>query len=42
MGDYGADRKRAIITELMTPVLHSPGRGKRNFEPASVRIEWRQ
>jgi len=39
---YGADRKRAIITELMTPVLHSPGRGKRNFEPASVRIEWRQ
>jgi len=38
---YSADRKRAIIAELLTPVLLSPGRGKRNFDPESLRIEWK-
>lgn len=35
------DRKRAVIDCLMTVTLDSPGMGRRPFDPASVRIEWR-
>jgi len=33
-------RKRAIIAALMRVTLHPVGRGTRNFDPATVGIEW--
>lgn len=35
------DRQRAVIATLMTVSLHSPGRGARNFDPATVEINWK-
>ena len=34
-------RKRAVIDALLTVTIHVVGRGRRNFDPASVGIEWR-
>ena len=34
-------QRRNIIAALMTPVLHSVGRGKRYFDPETVEIRWR-
>ena len=33
-------RQRAVIDALMTVHLLSPGRGRRSFQPETVRIEW--
>jgi len=34
-------RQRAVIKNLMTITLHSPGRGaRRDFDPATVKITW--
>jgi site-specific DNA recombinase len=33
-------RQRAVIAALMTVRLLPPGRGRRGFDPASVRVEW--
>ena len=36
-------RKRAVIKTLMSVTLQSPGRGaRREFDPATVRVTWRQ
>ncbi|WP_281689573.1 recombinase family protein [Pseudonocardia thermophila] len=35
-------RRRTVIDLLMTVTLHSPGKGKRTFDPSTVQIEWRQ
>ena len=35
------DRQRAVIDTLMKIELHSPGRGVRTFDPATVGISWR-
>lgn len=35
------NRQRAVISTLMTVALHSPGRGARTFDPATVQIDWR-
>ncbi len=37
----GLDRRRAIVDALMTITLLSPERGRRDFDPDSVRIEWK-
>lgn len=34
-------QRRGIISALMTPVLHLPGRGTRTFRPDSVEIHWK-
>jgi len=34
----GPDRQRAVVDALMTVTLHSPGRGRRNFDPDSVEV----
>jgi hypothetical protein len=34
-------RRRAIVDMLMAVVLHSPGRGVREFRPETVEIHWR-
>jgi hypothetical protein len=31
-------RKRAVLDILMTVVIHPPGRGTRNFDPATVEL----
>ncbi|MEU9807586.1 recombinase family protein [Mycobacterium sp. NPDC050853] len=33
-------QRRAVIATLCTPVLHSPGRGVRRFDPATVGFRW--
>ena len=33
-----AERQRAVVEALMTVTLHSPGRGRRNFDPDTVEI----
>ncbi|MFZ0158821.1 MAG: recombinase family protein [Kineosporiaceae bacterium] len=35
------DRRRAVIDVLAHVVVHPPGRGRRTFDPATVRVEWR-
>jgi site-specific DNA recombinase len=35
------DRKRAAVETLMTVTLLAPGRGRRVFDPQTVRIEWK-
>jgi len=35
------DRRRAVVDCLMVVHLLAPGRGRREFDPATVRIEWR-
>jgi site-specific DNA recombinase len=35
-------RQRAVIDALMTVTLFSPGRGKRKFDRATVRVEWKR
>ena len=37
----GTARQRAVVDILMHVILRPPGRGSRNFDPASVRIEWK-
>ncbi len=37
----GIDAQRAVLRELITIRLLTPGRGARTFHPASVQIEWR-
>ncbi|MCZ2824184.1 MULTISPECIES: recombinase family protein [unclassified Modestobacter] len=32
------DRQRAVVDALMTVTLHSPGRGRRNFDPDTVEV----
>lgn len=32
------DRQRAVVDALMTVTLHSPGRGRRTFDPYSVEV----
>ena len=32
------ERQRAVVDALMTVTLHSPGRGRRNFDPETVEI----
>jgi len=34
--------RREIVRTLMTVTLLPPGRGSRHFDPASVRIDWKQ
>jgi site-specific DNA recombinase len=34
----GPDRQRAVVDALMTVTLHSPGRGRRTFDPDTVEI----
>lgn len=34
-------RQRAVIDTLMTVTIQPPGRGVRNFDPETVRIEWK-
>jgi site-specific DNA recombinase len=36
-----SSRQRAVIDALMVVTIHPPGRGVRNFDPASVQIDWR-
>jgi hypothetical protein len=36
------DRRRAVVDVLMTVTLLSPGKGKRTFDPETVRVEWRR
>jgi len=38
---YSLDRQRAVIDALRVVTLHSPGRGVRSFDPASVEIKQR-
>jgi site-specific DNA recombinase len=33
------ERKRAVVDALMVVTLHSPGRGRRTFDPASVMVD---
>ena len=41
--DLDLSRQRAVIKTLMSVTLHSPGRGaRRTFDPATVKIAWRQ
>jgi len=40
-GRLDLDRRRAVIDCLMVVHLLAPGRGRREFDPATVRIEWR-
>jgi DNA invertase Pin-like site-specific DNA recombinase len=35
-------RQRAVIATLMEITAHSPGYGRKAFDPESVRIDWRQ
>jgi site-specific DNA recombinase len=35
------DRQRAVISALLTITLQPPGRGKKRFEPDSVRVAWK-
>jgi site-specific DNA recombinase len=35
------DRQREVIGTLMTVSLHSPGRGARSFDPATVEVTWK-
>ncbi|WP_170292443.1 recombinase family protein [Mycolicibacterium grossiae] len=34
-------QRRGIVAALMTPVLHRPGRGARDFRPETVDIRWK-
>lgn len=34
------EKKRAVIAVLATIVIYAPGRGRRNFDPATVGVEW--
>jgi DNA invertase Pin-like site-specific DNA recombinase len=36
------DRRRAVIVTLLGIVVHPAGRGRREFDPATVEISWRQ
>jgi len=36
------DRRRAIIDALMEVTLHSPGYGRKPFDPGTIEIGWRQ
>ena len=38
----GVDRQRVVVDTLMVVTLHPPGRGKRDFEPDTVDITWKQ
>lgn len=40
-GALSLGQKRAVIEALMEPVIHSVGRGRRNFDPASVEPGWK-
>jgi hypothetical protein len=35
------DQRRTVIDTLMSITLHSPGKGRRPFNPATVQIEWK-
>ncbi|KUH90637.1 recombinase family protein [Mycobacterium sp. IS-1556] len=41
-GGLSTAQRRGIISALMTPVLHLPGRGTRTFRPETVEIKWRK
>ena len=36
-----ADRRRAIIAELVVPVVSPPGKGARKFNPDTITFDWR-
>lgn len=37
---YSLARKRAVVTELVVPVIRLVGAGVRGFSPESVQLEW--
>ncbi|MFK5691373.1 recombinase family protein [Ornithinimicrobium sp. LYQ92] len=36
------DTQRTIVSELLHVTIHSPGRGARTFDPATVNLRWRE
>jgi len=39
--DFDIDRKRAVVNELLTIVLHPPGQGAKKFDPTTVETQWK-